>query len=126
MKETTIRPEPNCPYFKDEDARAEMTKRVAQVAQMLSQIFVEACSGAELCREAAIATMHELILAITSGLATCNAPGIEAGSEEARWESEHLLNGIEGRLLESLRLKYKMFQALSPDERAEIHAMLKP
>jgi hypothetical protein len=112
-------PEPGCGCFESEDMRNNALTRVIAVAANITHAMFKMCIDESLCFGASKLVMHEIIMAATTIFMSEDAPGIELGSQEALWESERQLAGIEQRLIDGLRLKYQMYNDLTPEKQKE-------
>jgi hypothetical protein len=112
-------PEPGCGCFEDENTRNHALSRVIGVAATTSNIMFKLCMEQSLCLSASKLVMHELILSCMTIFMSEEAPAIELGSQEALWESERHIAGIEKRLLDGLRVKYQMYNDLTPEKQKD-------
>jgi hypothetical protein len=71
------------------------------LALQLGSTFLKVASEL-LCKESAQSAFEQIILIIATGLAI-NGTAIDAGSQEAHWETERVLKGIESRLMGQLK-----------------------
>jgi hypothetical protein len=103
---------PKCTCFNfDEDPDFAM-KQCACATQMTGQLAGELMHDmmdAHMCRVAMPFVMENLIIQLVTQLALMGTV-IEAGTNEALWESERVLNGLEARVLAQMRHAYEHAQ----------------
>jgi hypothetical protein len=90
------------PHMCDHTARGADTF----IALQLGNAFLKSASE-NLCKDSAAGSLEQLVLVIATGLAI-GGTIIESGSDEAFWETERVLKGIEERLMGQLRYANEM------------------
>lgn len=99
---------PTCECFADEndgDGRA----RAIIAAQQMSFHLVSVLKQNDLCRNAAQYVLEHSILNMVTFLAIADT-AIDEGSQEAEWETDRILTGIETRLRERVKELYAMLR----------------
>lgn len=101
---------PTCKCFADEndgDGRARASAIIA--AQQMSFHLVSVLKQNDLCQNAAQYVLEHSILNMVTFLAIAGT-AIDEGSQEAEWETDRILTGIETRLRERVKELYAMLR----------------
>jgi len=91
------------------------------IALQIGNAFLQSASG-NLCKDSANAALEQMILVIATGLAI-GGTIIESGSQEAFWETERVLTGIEGRVMRQLQYAQEMSNkhGLNPEKAKAVY-----
>ena len=100
---------PKCECFKDDNPDFAMDRcaDVGRCCHMLVTAFLQLAQMENLCRNALPYYLELFVISVLSSIAKTNGPALEYGSQEIEWEVEHLLKGMEARILARSRDIYK-------------------
>jgi hypothetical protein len=83
-----------------------MCAEAADIAATLTKTFVKLAMSKGFCLTSLPYVMDIVLLSLAVSVGTSAAPAIEQGSQEAEWETERVLQGIEARVLARVRETY--------------------
>jgi hypothetical protein len=106
-----MKTEPDCPCFENPVTHDIMMTNMVAVVQSIGALLVAGARSAHLCEKTLPVVMEMAIINMATILGT-RGTAIELGSQEAQWETERVLTGIEGRLMERVRVYYEMAREL--------------
>lgn len=86
--------------------------RVLTAGRVVGDLFSGIIACSSFCGDSWEEFMETSIISMATALALSDAPAIEHGTEEARFETERLVTGLEGRLIGRLREMYRTSQEL--------------
>lgn len=96
---------PDCDCFRDEDVRGEMVKTSVELGQALAAAMMEEMKKSGICAKAYQHVMDDAVMGMAVTIAVSGTI-IELGSEDAERETLRVLDGIEARLVEKIKVLY--------------------
>jgi hypothetical protein len=112
---------PECACFRHPEGKKIQTAAVVQVAQAVGGLFVEGADSVGLCSETLPMLLEMSIINIAVIIAT-SGTAIDQGSDEALWETQRVLKGIEQRVGDRLE-KYHEEARMHPEIAKKYNAM---
>lgn len=98
--------DPKCACFEDKIGRRTRETQVTLLVQELGRLAAGGADQMGLCDETLPYILENLIINIATIIAL-KGTIIEMGTQEAQWETERVLAGIEGRVVARLRSYYE-------------------
>lgn len=99
--------DPDCPCFNDPRTKVHVMSNMVALSQAFGAMLVQGSHEAQICHKA-MPEVFEMAIINMATIIALDGTIIEMGSQEAQWETERILTGLEGRLLERVREYYRM------------------
>jgi len=113
--------DPECACFRHPEGRKIQTAAIVRVAQTVGGLFTKGAESVGLCDET-LPMLMEMCIINMAVIVAVQGTQIEMGSDEAKWETQRVLKGIEQRVGDRLE-KYHEEARMHPEIAKKYNAM---